>query len=102
MSRAILLLLASCSMPFDVHALQPHASPCARACANVTRLRCGGYTKEPGPDGKYDTADDVPCLDACMEHAAEADDPQRAYLEAVCLAAAVRCEEAAKCLGGEP
>ncbi len=46
----------------------PDSGPCAQACANMERLKCAGWEGSPGPDGKMDTADDVPCTPSCVAY----------------------------------
>lgn len=68
-------------------------SDCQPACDNLFELSCPGWKGSPGVDEKFDTEDDVPCVDVCKNVVSE----PTGTLFPKCTATASSCEEVEAC-----
>lgn len=101
----IALVLAGCPAFPDLHSnidagvggSAGVASVCARACANLVKLKCAGYRGSPGDDGVYGTLDDVSCTQVCKDFETAAHQVPNASLHPDCLAAAKSCLAVERC-----
>jgi hypothetical protein len=70
---------------------------CPAACANLQDLKCPGWRGSPGPDGVFDTEDDISCVDVCV-YTMTVDETMTLF--PLCTAQAETCEEVEECFEG--
>lgn len=93
------LYLAGCG-PMPGPPIEPEGGTkedCPSACANLQDLRCPGWRGSPGPDGVFDTEDDVSCIDVCI-YMMTVDETMTLF--PICTAQAADCDEVEECFEG--